>query len=424
MSTSLPKQDFFSKYFNFVSDSTESPITYHRWSAITAIGAILEKRYYFPHGHNRINPNLYTMIIGSAGTRKSTAIKLITSLVQESGYYNIAADKTTKEKFLEDLASINDIKAQKAVGYSSFLDAPLGGSQDPASVLISADEFNDFAGIGNLEFYSLLGTLWDKKGDYDYKTKAGDTVIPDPVVTMLGGNTSTGFAEAFPPNIIGQGFFSRMLLIYGEPTGVKIAFPEDPCPALKAEITQFLTAIRVNVTGKASITPKAKAALKDIYENYQGIPDPRFESYSNRRFNQLIKLCLIHSAARLDTEITMEDVMLSNTVLTYTEEYMPKALGEFGKASDSDTKHKIMVALDNANEPLTMTDLWKFASSDLKTMADLADIVRSLVEAQKIQKVDTAQGGGLLPYKKVKDLSNSKYVNYELLTEEEQHVSY
>lgn len=415
-------KNFFTKYFAFVADTTESPIVYHRWAAITAIGAILEKNYYFPHGHTKINTNLYVMLIGNPGTRKSSAIKLITKLVKDSGYHNIAADKTSKEKFLEDLGAIND--APSATGYESFLDQDLTASTRPASMLIAADEFNEFAGVGNLEFYSLLGSLWDKQGDYKYKLKGGDTIIPDPVISMLGGNTSTGFAAAFPTEIIGQGFFSRMLLVYGEPTGVKIPFPEDPCLELRGAITSFMTAIRVNVTGKARITAEAKDALAYIYINYQGMADPRFDSYANRRFNQLIKLCLIHSASRLDTEIVLGDVILSNTVLTYTEEYMPKALGEFGKAADSDIKHKVMVALYNTVEPLTMTDLWKFASNDLKTMADLAEIVRSLVEAKKIQKVETASGGGLLPLKEIKELSNTKYVDYTLLTPEEQNVSY
>lgn len=407
--------DFFSKYIQFVSGNTEAPITYHRWAAITAIGAVLEKNYYLPHGHSKIHPNLYSMLIGNPGTRKSSAIKLITSLVKEAGYKNIAADKTTKEKFLEDLGSTT-----KATSFESFLDE-VDNSSNPASVLISADEFNEFAGAGNLEFYSLLGSLWDKQGDYHYKTKQGETVIPDPVVSLLGGNTPTGFAAAFPTEIIGQGFFSRLILVYAEPTGTKIAFPEEPDYEIRADIINYMLAIRSNVIGKASLTPESKAALQYIYENFTGFFDPRFESYINRRFNQLIKLCLIHSAARISTTIELEDVIYANTILTYTENFMSKALGEFGKAKHSDVMHKVMVALDATTSPLSLRDLWSFVATDLDSLMDLANIMRNLAEADKIQKVGDE---GFLPKKKSNKAVNGRYLNFNLLTEEEQNVQY
>ena len=419
---SLPNQDFFSKYLSYVGGSTESPITYHRWSAITALGSLLEKRYYLTLGHTQINPNLYVMLIGNPGTRKSSAIKLITSLVKESGYPNIAADKTTKEKFLEDLAAINNVKVTNGLEFESFLDRELDYKGDPASILISADEFNEFAGAGNLEFYALLGSLWDKKGDYNYKTKTGETVIPDPVVSLLGGNTPTGFATAFPSDIIGQGFFSRLLLIYGEPTGNKIAFPEPPDPQLSKEIMEFLLAVRTTVKGEANIHPEAKKLLEEIYVSYVGLSDPRFESYTNRRFNQLLKLCLIHSAARLDTTIYVDDVILSNTILTYAETYMPKALGEFGKAKNSEVAHKIMVILDNTDTPLSIREIWQHVVNDLNNLQDLAEILRNLAEAKKIQKVE--EPSGFLPIKNTKASNTGKYIDYTLLTEEEQNVQY
>lgn len=409
---------FFDSYFQFVRGNTEAPMSYHRWSAITAIGAILEKNFYLPHGHSRINPNLYAMLIGNPGTRKSSAIKLITNLVKDAGYKNIAADKTTKEKFLEDLGATS---FSLSGGFESFLDRDLEYRGDPASVLISADEFNEFAGVGNLEFYALLGSLWDKNGDYHYKTKAGETIIPDPVVSMLGGNTPVGFATAFPSEIIGQGFFSRLILVYGEPTGTKIAFPEEPDDKLKMDLINFIMAIRTTVKGKAVLSKEAHSALEYIYTNYNGVFDPRFESYTNRRFNQLIKLCLIHAAARLSTVVDIEDVVLANTILSYTENHMPKALGEFGKSKNSDVMHKLMVALDSTNEPLTLKELWAFVSNDLDSLADLANIIRNLAEADKIQKVGDK---GFLPKKKVQAAIHGKFIDFSLLTDEEQNISY
>src|SRR4051812_8728692 len=95
-------EDFFSTYFAY-TEATEPPITYHRWCAIGTIAALLARNFYIQHGHFRIYPNLYIQLIGDPGSRKSTAIKLIKKLLLASGYDTIAADKTSKEKFLVDL---------------------------------------------------------------------------------------------------------------------------------------------------------------------------------------------------------------------------------------------------------------------------------------------------------------------------------
>ena len=65
------------------------------------------------------------MLVGASGTRKSTAIKLFKKLIQQAGYDTIAADKTTKEKFILDLSGEQDDDA-KSVNTDDFLDQPLG----------------------------------------------------------------------------------------------------------------------------------------------------------------------------------------------------------------------------------------------------------------------------------------------------------
>jgi len=48
------------------------------------------------------------MLIGEAGARKSTSIKLVKKLLGASGYTDFSANKTTKEKFLVDLQREED----------------------------------------------------------------------------------------------------------------------------------------------------------------------------------------------------------------------------------------------------------------------------------------------------------------------------
>jgi len=421
--------EFLSSYLAYASD-TEVPAVFHRWAAISSIGAFLGRRYYFSHGHFEINPNIYCMLIGSPGTRKSTSIKLIKKLIKAAGYDTIAADKTTKEKFILDLSGAGDdtevtpIKSGKQM--DDFLSQNLWGTEDPgtkpdAEMFIMADEFNDFFGNGNVEFVSLLGTLWDYSGTYSNRIKNGKSVsINNPTVSILGGNTPTGLSLAFPPEVLGQGFFSRLLFIYGEPNGKRITFPKSPDPEHTAALVSYLGRIRATCNGSAKLTPTAESLLDRIYKANLGVPDVRFESYSTRRFSHLLKLCLVTSASRCSTEITERDVIYANTLLHHAEYFMPKALGEFGKAKHSDVSHKIIQLVERDFAIFSFKDIWKHVSSDLEKMQDLTTLLQNLVAAEKLQSI---AGKGFVAKRRILDDADDGLVDYSLLTAEERGMA-
>lgn len=418
--------DFFNHYISYMADSAgEVPAFFNRWSLISGIGALLGRKYYLSHGNFQINPNIYCMLIGSPGTRKSSAIKLLKKFILAAGYDKIAASKTTKEKFLMDLAGIGE--DDSPADAQSILDQNLWGDEpeikEDAELFVMADEFNNFLGNGNIEFISLLGELWDYEGIYESRTKNFKAVkVQNPTISILGGNTPTNLATGFPPEVFGQGFFSRILLIYGEPNGRKIAFPTVPSAAAASEIIEYLRRIK-SLSGGVTLSERAQKLLERIYTEYTGFPDVRFESYSNRRFNHLIKLCLITAASRLSNKIERADVIYANTVLVHAEHLMPKALGEFGKSRNSDISHRVITLLESADGLMTFKDIWKHVSSDLEKMQDLATMLQNLVSADKIQNVKVGATAGFLVKRLLKLEHNTEFVNFDLLTPEERKLS-
>jgi len=423
------QQDFIATYLQYTS-KTECPTFFHRWTAVTSLSAYLGRSIHFKHGHFTIYPNLYTMLIGSPGTKKSSSIKIGVKLIKLAGYNTFAAKKTRQEKFLLDLAEQSeradpelngsDILDENLFGESSEADADSYINKPPAECFIAADEFNNFIGLSNLDFASILGELWDFEGVYDYKLKNSKSVfIPNPNITILGGNTPTGFAAAFPPEAIGQGFFSRLILVYGEPSGVKYTFPPPPDLVLQTKLIQLLHDIKGKVSGEIKMTADATELLDQIYNQWQDIDDIRFEHYSNRRLVQLFKLCLVLTAAKLRTTIHRSDVIYANTLLTFTENLMPKALGEFGKAHNSAVTHKVMSIIDAAKLPMTVQDIWKIVHQDFDRRDQLMEIINNLMVADKIQSV---KGTGYLPRKVVKEKGLEGAVDWNLLTKNERDM--
>lgn len=338
------------------------------------------------------------MLVGEAGSRKSTCIKQSTFFLRKAGYNAIAADKTSKEKFLLDLEEGIGKSKQEGdrfdvtKGVKNPTMRELFGAEhstEPAECLIAADEFNNFMGHSNVEFIDLLTNLWDYEGVYENRIKNGRSVrILDPTISIMGGNTSVGISMAFPKEVIGQGLFARVILVYSESSGKRIAFPKLPDPSHVSTLLQQLIRIKALVKGEMFVEPAAHEALKEIYEGWKDLEDVRLKSYSNRRFTHLLKLCIICAAACEETSITSTTVEYANSILHYTEHFMPKALGEFGKARNSDVVAKIISILEAAEKPLDVTkDIWPLVRRDLEAPKQLSEILQNLAAAGKIQTI-------------------------------------
>lgn len=399
-------KNFIDAYLQY-RQSTESPMQYHRWSIIGCLGALLRRNFWLEHGSFTVYPNLYVMLIGEAGARKSTAIKQAVKLLKETGYDNIAADKSSKEAFLSDLAGNNvsgfyddDLenasgpaaKYRKGTTVEDIMGSmPLEEDKSPRCCLIAADEFNEFVGSSNMEFLTTLGNLWDYEGVFKQRLKSSRQVtIPDPTISMLTGNTHENFQIAFPAEAAGQGILSRMLFIYGKATGKKIAFPERPSEQDTNFLINLMGMISTECHGPASLTEEAAAKLAYIYEHWEPIKDSRLVSYGQRRFTQLLKLCLIYAASRVSREITLDDVILANTTLTVAEFDMPDALGEYGRGKNNDVINKILTLLEDAlhrtDTGLTTKELYKRVRQDV-ALPDLGKIMQGLEVAGKVSRI-------------------------------------
>lgn len=426
--------DIFKLYLDYVKE-TEPPIIFHRWSFIAAFSAWLGRRMYIPFGDSRLFPTSYIMLVGEPGTRKSTAIKRATRVLEKAGYDTFSPNATTKEKFLMDLAANSWDGDDPSVGFGDKrrkadeeidvikvlgLLGSVGGEQDPHEVFVAADEFNNFMGSGNLDFQSTLGELWDWDNiDRPYRRRlknSKEVKIWQPTVTVLGGNTPQQFAACFPLESIGQGFMSRLILVQSEPSGIKIDFPPPPCPKLTQRLIDGLQLIRQVCNGPLEMDDDAKNALGSIYRGWPEIDDARFKHYSTRRHTHLLKLCIIVAAARASTRLTLMDVIFANTLLTYAETTMPKAVGELGKSKHSEATSKLMNYLYSAHGPATVKQLFKVVQNDIEGPQDLGKLLNNLQLADKLiaLKIETTGEQGYVAKKKLMNRT-TPFTKMELL---------
>jgi hypothetical protein len=386
-----------SQYLAFTQD-TESPKQFHRWAIISAVAAKLGRNIHIPFGHGNIYPNMYVMLVGVPAARKSTSIKISQKLVASSGYQNFAFTKSSREKFLMDFEigfqnvsqmEKTDVAAILAkeltpLDMMALMDQPSFPTDPCSEVFICCDEFVDFIGQKNINFINTLTTLWDNLDNYPERLKNSKSVnIKRPTINLLGGITPVSFSTAMPAEVVGQGFMSRVLLVYAEPNKRKITFPKLPDETLKEKLSQLLRHVG-QLRGQCTLKPDAASLIDAIYQGYHNIPDVRLQYYCARRLDHLLKLCMTIAAMHNTLLISKDHVIEANTILVHTENYMSKALGEFGEAKNAKATQKIIEILTQANEPISTEDLWVTVSQDLDRFQAMGEILQNLVVAKKI----------------------------------------
>jgi hypothetical protein len=410
----IDKEDFFTEYFKYIGES-EAPTIYHRWTALSILGANLGRNVWLPFGHSKIYPNQYILLMGPAGARKGTAINPGVFLLRESGYRTFAPDSVSKEMFLAGIG-----KVPNGMGDNFDLDLETLVEDGASETFVVAGEFNDFMGQGDLKFVTNLTNLWDNLPHFYHPKLTGkDVYIEKPTVNILGGNTQQNFALCIPPEAVGNGFCSRVMFIGAEATGKQITFPEPENATLRGGMVRRIANLREEAHGPLSIAPNAKETFDRIYKKFKPIDDTRFTHYSTRRFTHLLKLCIILATADSRNVITTTDAIRANTVLQAAERRMPKALGEFGRSKNSAATASILETLTRTHAPLTINELWKLVHKDLNKFAELTDIIMGLVRAEKVQSIKIGGKQGYMTKAVVEETWDTDLLDLGYLTDEE-----
>ena len=385
-----------------LAENQEAADFSYLWAGLSCIAAQLARNVYIPFGNGKIYPNLYVMFVGDPGKRKSTAIKDLKKRIKAAGYQNICGDKVTMQKYLLDLAGVGE----GSIEGSNITEFNLGitlGTNDYVESYINQDEFSDFIGINNYPFISLLGNFWDIDEPYVYRTKNGQSIeIPSPIVNILGATTPSQFNTIFPPAISEQGFLSRLIIVNIPESKRKIARPLPSDASVIEKVVDGLKAVR-KLSGELVMSDAVWAKLEEIYLSWKPVEDTRFAHYSTRRHTQLLKLCILATCSRYTVEMSVDDVIFANTLLSFTEHFMPQALGQFGKNKDGDVNSKVISYLRSSFPTAkSLQDIIIPISTETDVMS-LQKILNNLVVAEKIV---AASNGKYLPklpsYKDIK----------------------
>lgn len=380
------------KYLRLVHN-TEPPVLHHIWSLIGMMSANLGRRCYFEFGSIPILPNQYILLVGDPGVRKSTAMGLAKKLIKNNNSIRIAPDDTGGQRqglitaMLAEEMDVADL-LEGLDGYKDSNDDSVWTTpklrihpEDKHAMFIYASEFASFIGQCPYELIVFLTKTWDGE-DHNYTLKNSKQVLEKPLLNLLGGTTPTAISTALPIEVVGQGFLSRVVLVYAE-SSKRIPRPQAIDETELAELRKIFEYVSLNFEGAFRETESASKLLDSIYMKGTVIEDTRFIYYQTRRHTHLIKLIMALAALRGSQEIIVEDVQDAQTILSLTEESMPSALGEFGLSPLGAARQKLLDYINQSPDPFTSGQLWSLMQRDMK-VSDFSLTLKTFVDEKKI----------------------------------------
>jgi hypothetical protein len=389
-------KNFFKLYNDFVYHS-EPPPNFHAWSAIAAIGALLGKKCFIPQGHFTVFPNLYIVLVGDAGSRKTTAMDVAANLVRLADKVPLAPDSATRESLIDDMATN---KVEATVDGRDF-------SYWQSAAFVS--ELHEFLGGKHInhQMVMFLTAIWDRPEYKERTRKGGEVRIRNPFFSLLGCCTPTWMTENLKQNVISDGFARRTIFVLEHDVARLI-----PRPKLRPEEQNLLVDLETEVkrifalNGLFSFTTEAGILFDESYPTFreQGKKySDKVKTYFSSKHILVLKIAMCISAATRDDKV-VDSVVLQMALdfLTESEKALDFVFAGIGRNELKPYADRLYDHIAKAgSEGLNLSGVMKYAYDDTNA-AEIEQMLTVLISQGRLKTLDPVAGDVGLRYAALK----------------------
>lgn len=276
-------------YVQLMGPLTEAPDSFHLATAMTVAGASIGRSISVYHVSQDFYPNLYVMVIGSAGkSRKDTAIKMGINLPRYRGWvtsansaFQVIRDIGSPQGLMEVLSQHNNVLAY----------------------LTEYERLAQNAHRQSTPIFPLLTTAFDTPPVIQNVTKGSAMEAKLPFLSILSAVQPELLAEHMLPQDISNGFATRWLYVVGEPKDPMPSPPnldENAAASLYGHLIGMISRIAGNAVSRAvrfELSPSARdrwdAWYIADYQNSDGNADE--QSMRSRLGTHILKVALIYA---------------------------------------------------------------------------------------------------------------------------------
>jgi len=387
-------QDFMQTYMEY-SDASESPDSFHRWTAIGTVAGVLRRRCWINQGRFQWTPNFYLIFVAPPGiVQKSTTIGFGLDLLKQVKGIHFGPDSLTWQAMVEEMAGIQE---------NMNIGGIVGAFYPMSCVTLGISELGTLLDTENKQMIDIMVDLWDSpQKEWRKKTKTqGEDRIVNPWINMMACTTPKWVGDNMTGQTISGGFLSRCLFVYGEEKRKLIHLPSQFVAAhhdeLKDALVSDLRHIAQHIKGEYHYHRDAIQWDREWYDrhNAQDFSHLAFtmvSGYIQRKQTHIHKTAMVLAATRRDEMVIMkEDLITAERMVTDLEEDMEKVFGQMEIRTSSNMRYSDDVVTrvryhKKINKQALYRDMFarkKMSKNDFDT------IVKSAIAAGEIEQVGT-----------------------------------
>lgn len=373
--SNIPSPGFISD-FVLAFRGIEACTKYQVWAVLHAISALLKRDTWLEWGPlGRFYLNLYVFLVGPPSTKKSSVVLRAEEILEAVPKHlydeievirktpNLLHSKATPEALMKFLAPSKRRKNGQ--------DIDLGSNGT-----IAASELATFLGKQqyNTGLIEILTNLYDCKPSDDVMTLSrGKEVLRDIYVTFIGCSTPSGLSESIPEQAFGDGFLSRVILVYQEHRTRKFPVPRPvtggPTPT---ELAQRLAWIAHNAQGPYLLSQETINAYINWYDTFweAEVSNPDINQRGMSRYDiHLLKLATLIRIQRYEpgNVVELQDFDDAQRLLKATVREGFKATKEVGTTKEDRITQQVMDYIRRKGETTRRTLLTRNSGRGFKS---------------------------------------------------------
>lgn len=358
-------------------EKTEPPPSFHFFSFLTVLGAMMGRQCYIDQQIFRVWPSMVTLLVGPQAVRKTSAANFALKL----GY---AADpdridnfeKVTSEKLHSRLAQKNP-----AVGILTLPEMTTVINKKDYQKTMIAD----------------LTNLWDNPDHLPVETMGRQETLRDVALSSLMCSNERLLIQNLPSDAFGGGFFSRILPIYEPVPDPERLFPEpeEMSKELMKEIIYGLVET-ARVQGPVNLTRLASKLYAKHYKSIRrNVPlEPNMANWVSRMATgHLLRLAMLLSVCEARPEhvyIDERHIQQAYDLLQWVCSRLPELFNMLGTSGVGEDSQKVMNAIVGNGGRISRAKLTGLVYG-VMSARHLDDHIRTLKQAGLVAQVE----GGL-----------------------------
>lgn len=406
-------KDWIAEYMEY-SAYSEAPDKFHFWTAVSVIAGALRRRVWMDMGYFQWTPNFYIVFVAPPGiVSKSTTANIGMNLLRKMPGIAFGPDAVTWQSLVQSLGQSTEQVEIDGVYHSM------------SAITIVSSEFGTFLNPNDREMVDVLVSLWDGQiGTWRKATKTqGDDAIENPWINIVACTTPAWIAGNFPEYMIGGGFTSRTVFVYGDTKRHLAAYPGDYLPEghdeRAARLVHDLEVIATEIKGEYKLSPEAKEWGERWYADHFENPHPvhldneRFGGYLARKQTHIHKLAMVLAASKSnELIIEKDDLVEAAQIVTGLEFDMPRVFANIGK-TDATRAISEVINYIKAHHKMRKMDLYNHFHERL-TYSEFEEALTSAIKAGLVEQRQLGQYIAIVATdrllygeaKEVKDASN------------------